>query len=275
MAHPMLKDARSGHTDKLRKMTEDYGAAGGPSMNKAAPVNRPKGDIGDDEEIGFGVEGGAAKPRADRASRRPSIANPVATYKRGGAVRKADGGDVSSIEAANRDQAMSKPADRARGGRTKHGKGTHVNVIVAPQGGGAGAGAGAPPPVLPMPPPMAGGPPGMPPGMPPKPLMGAAPPPGLPMAPGAPGGMPPGIMPPRARGGRVHADEAQDKDLIQRTLKNEGLIRSDKEEPVGVGRAKGGRINSIHDMTAGSLSGEGRLQKAELQSKHRPKPQAV
>ena len=72
-------------------------------------------------------------------------------------------------------------------------------------------------------------------------------------------------MPPRAKGGRVHADKAQDVDLIKKTLRDEGLTRSDKPVKMGiVGRAKGGKITSIHDMDAGSMSGEGRLQKAEL-----------
>ena len=80
-------------------------------------------------------------------------------------------------------------------------------------------------------------------------------------------------MPPRAKGGRVkHADEAQDKELIMQTLKNEGLIRSDSE----VKRARGGKINSIHDMDAGSMSGPGRIEKAELQKNAgRKAPQEV
>lgn len=88
---------------------------------------------------------------------------------------------------------------------------------------------------------------------------------GLPMAPGAPGGMPPGIMPPRAKGGRVKRAEGGDVEP-ERTLKNEGLTRSDKAQKMGIeGRAKGGKIMSIHDMDAGAVSGPGRLEKAELQ----------
>ena len=83
---------------------------------------------------------------------------------------------------------------RARGGRTRHGGKTVVNVIAG--GGHPGMGAGGPPM---MPPPGA---------MPPRPPM-AAPPPGMP-----PGGMPPGAMPPgagmppmgpRRTGGRAYA----------------------------------------------------------------------
>lgn len=176
-------------------------------------------------------------------------------FKHGGKVRHRDsGGDVSPIEEANKDQAEANMKStgggviaRARGGRAKHKGATHVNVIVAPQGSNTpppGAGpspqlaalaAGAHPPM--------GGPPMPPPGGPPP----GAPPMGMP--PGGPGGPPPG-MPMRARGGKVmggHPDASQDKDLIQKTLREEGLVR----------KAKGGGIH----MTAGAVTGEGRLEK--------------
>ena len=273
MAHPNRQDAADGHTAKLRRMTEDYGSAAGPSENIPAESNRLKGE-GPEDEIGFGADSSAPKARGDRASRRTTAANPVSTYRKGGRVhhgkKRADGGDVSAIEEANKNQSI---ASRARGGRMK-GKGTHVNVIVAPQGAG-GPGA-VPPPVIPVggPPPAAAMPPRppmMPPGAPP--MGGAMPPPGLVGAPGAPGGMPPGIMPPRAKGGRVkHADEKEDKALIMKTLRDEGLTRADHE----VKRARGGKIKNIHDMTAGAASGEGRLEKIELQEHiGRKAPQTV
>lgn len=79
---------------------------------------------------------------------------------------------------------------RARGGSAGHGggkKSTHVNVIVAPQGGGMR-------PAMPMAPGMGGGAP-MPPRPPPAAPPPAAPPPGMP-----PGGMPPRPMVPPAPG---------------------------------------------------------------------------
>ena len=279
VAHPNRKEAAEGANAKMRRMTMDYGSASGPANNIPAESNRLKGE-GPEDSIGFGADASAPKARGDR-SKRTSAANPVSTYRKGGRVKKrADGGDVSPIEEANRDQAMSKPAERARGGRTK-GKGTHVNVIVAPQGGAGPMGGAMPPPVLPV-----GGPPGMPPGappmMPPKPPMagppmgGAMPPPGMGGAPGAPGGMPPGLMPPRAKGGRVkHADEAEDKALIMKTLKSEGLTRSDKPEKMGIEeRARGGKIEGY---TAGAASGEGRLEKIENYGRKtaHEKPQTV
>lgn len=102
----------------------------------------------------------------------------------------------------------------AKGGKVKHRGSTHVNVLVAPQGG-------APPPQrVPVPVPVPGGPPGA--GGPP---MGLARPPGVPppgagMPPGGPppglaGGIPPGLRPPgMKRGGGVkkRADGGGTKD---------------------------------------------------------------
>lgn len=102
---------------------------------------------------------------------------------------------------------------------------------------------GPPPGGPPMPPPGAGSPPGMPPGAPP--------------------------MPMRAKGGKVshmggHPDAAEDKALIKKTLREEGLVR----------KAKGGGVH----MTAGAATGNGRLEKMGIKvPNHRDgmKPQAV
>lgn len=122
-------------------------------------------------------------------------------------------------------------ARRARGGSTGK-KSTHVNVIVAPQGGGD-----HPPGMMPAAQPMA----------PPRPPM--APPPGAgqpmmpprpPMAPPPGGGMrPPGMM---KRGGGVSTSEEG--------VPAESLLQA----------AKGGKVPH---MTAGAMSGEGRIQKME------------
>lgn len=251
--HPNLKESRLGHNEKLRHLTDDYGLASGPANNIVAPMERAKDEAPGDGVVGFGSDSMNPKGRGDRPARRPNnISNPIPTYAKGGAVR----------------------------GRKGKGN-THVNVIVAPQ---SGPPAGPPmPPVIPpalarppMPPPGGGdGPPPGPMGKPP--MGGAMPPGGLPMAPGAPGGIAPGLIPPRAKGGRVHADEAQDKALIERTLKNEGLVRSDKAEKMGLrGRANGGRLpNQKHHMTAGAASGDGRLEKIGKTPHNAGRPQAV
>lgn len=145
------------------------------------------------------------------------------------------GGKVESSEVATKSEKPKARLDRyARGGKVKDKGRTTVNVIVAP-GGDKGA---APP--MPMPPPGAVPPPPMPS---PRPPMGAVPslPPGM-MPP--PGGAP---MPMRKRGGKVeHPDAAEDKKLIRAMVK-----------PADLKRAKGGRVA----MTAGALSGKGRLEK--------------
>lgn len=100
--------------------------------------------------------------------------------KRGGKVE----GDAPKMR-------MDRPG-RARGGKV-NGKGTKINIIIAPQGAG-GASAGAMPPGGPpvMPPPQAVRPP-----MPAPPMAAGAPPPGVGLPPPQPGPM-------RKDGGRVH-----------------------------------------------------------------------
>lgn len=168
-------------------------------------------------------------------------------------------------------------AKRARGGAThgkkKHGS-THVNVIVAPQGGAA------PPPMPPRPvmPPPGAPPPGMaPPGaMPPRP--------GMP-PPGAPGMMPPpgaGMM--RARGGKIWKRRDDGGAVSDDTRYGKGIPDAPKpgdESPASRARNKNtsaiwqGRVNANNDMAreqrkrggsipeeAGAMSGIGRIDKA-------------
>ena len=236
MAHPMSGSAEKMKSDKLHRMTRDYGSADQAS-NISGPTNRMKQE-GPEDDVGFGAESNAPKARADRSSRKnTTMANPIATYAAGGAV------------------------NRARGGRTKHKPSTHVNVIVAPQGAGAAAGGpmlppGGNPAVPPMPPP------GAPPGMGAKPPM--MPPPGMgpPGMGGSPGPMPPGGGMPglRAGGGRTYAKGGA---VVDAELKGEGL------KPA---RDKGGKVH----MTAGAVSGPGRLEKIAMYGKNaHMKPQEV
>lgn len=114
-------------------------------------------------------------------------AGSMAKFKKGGAVHSDEAEDKKLIKKMVKKDDLKVEGrstggrlDKyARGGRTKKGGGkTHINILVAPQGGKADAaappgpglppGAGGPPPGMkpPMgPPPGAGGPPGLPPGM--------------------------------------------------------------------------------------------------------------
>lgn len=166
-----------------------------------------------------------AHPHAEQRTAHVARANKMigrAGYRNGGSVRDDDAQDRKEIAAAvhkhekhdhkgepetklrsgghvDGEKGRAHLAKRARGGAMSHkgGKSTKVNVIVAPQGGGA-----HPVPVpVPVHPPGAGAPPGAAP-------MGG-PPMGGGMAP--PGGMPPGGgMPPmmRKRGGKIPHMEA-------------------------------------------------------------------
>lgn len=242
MAHPLKHDASSAHNAKLRRMTRHYGSASGPSNNRLAAVESLK-DEGPEDNVGFGADYAAATARSDKPARRAVAANPIATYKKGG--------KIAPVEIAS----------RARGGRLKgkgKGKGsTHVNVIVAPQGQPPGGGMPANPQLAALA--ASAGP---------KPPMGPpmAPPPGAGAPPMGPGGPPP--MMPRKRGGRAnHPDEAQDKQLIHRVLRQEGLERE---------RAQGGMVD-ISSVKSGADSGPGRLEKAALHRRHKSgmKPQAI
>jgi len=157
-------------------------------------------------KAGGAVHGKAMKHRADRPGR--AVGGALGGMMGANSMRPGmrTPAPVGGLAPANAMNMMRSPATpnmgqvrvplRARGGKVHKGKkgGTHVNVIVAPQG--AHPGAGMVPPVPgpapgPIHPPMAP-PPGLPPGMPPG---------GPPMAgpPGMPPGMPPRpVMPPMA-----------------------------------------------------------------------------
>lgn len=146
----------------------------------------------------------------------------------GGRMKRASGGGVGSGDAE--DLGIDGESAKKRGDRSARKSGTTVNIVIASKGTPGGAAA-----------PMPGGA-----------MMGVAP------SPLPPPRLPPGAPMMRKKGGRVeHSDEAQDRKLIKKML---------KEDDARMKRAKGGRLG----MTAGAESGPGRLEKTRIQKKTYP-----
>lgn len=165
---------------------------------------------------------------------------------------------------ARRSAAANPLPTYARGGKVKGA--TNVNIIVAPQSPQQpGPGAGPSPQLAALAQKAMGAPP-----------PGAMPPLGAPpmMSPGAGPGGPP--MMPRARGGKVkHSDEAEDKKLFHKMMAEHEQREAKMERAASKGRATGGRVPDLSSMDAGSMSGEGRLEKIKIQKRNLPKAQEV
>ena len=248
--HPMKKGSVESHNAKLKAMTSEYGAASGPANNIMASDEREKGE-GPAPVPGFGSESGEPRARGDRSSRRP-IANPVATYAKGGGV------------------------NRARGGRAK-GK-TNIVIHVSPGNTTPPQPAAAPQAMQPHPAmPLPTAPPPM------------APPQGLMPAGGPPPGAMPLVGMPRKRGGRADGGAAdydaqglgvpmaEDRNpapgdvysrgsdgVMQKTKIQPAYRKTREAEDPALARKRGGR--AYYDLEGGAGSGLGRLEKAGLAS---------
>ncbi len=265
MAHPHAahRQHKVEHS-RVAHITKGYAAGGAVHSDEAEDRTMVKGMV---KKSALKAEGGKPKHRADKPHR-----------ARGGKVKRADGGTAGKREynaqadeqaSPSSDYAMRQMMGRARGGRTKKGGKTVVNVINA---GGHQNPTPMAGPMAAAPPPMAGPP------MPPRPMPG--PPPG-PM-PGGPPGMPPG-MPPRKAGGRAYAKGGRvaDGPAYQEGRRNGTQVTHSpgKNDQAGLNRgkpityARGGKVESPNGVAAatklpgGSGGGEARLAKEKRASR--------
>ena len=218
MAHPM-NEHRQHHVEKRRvhHIAKGYASGGAVEENDKKSVEKSvrKGEMR--------AEGKLPKHRMDKRARGGKVGLEMHGGGKFGRGRK-DGDQPTDYE-GDRQEGKGTERSYAKGGRTRHGGKTVVNVIA---GGHPGMGA---PPMMP--------PAGPPPAMPPRPPM-AAPPGAMPGAMPPGGGMPP--MGPRARGGRAYASGGAVKDgpTWKEGVRNGTQVQHSpgKSDTANIGRSK-------------------------------------
>lgn len=157
------------------------------------------------------------------------------------------------------------PLARANGGRTKAKGKTNINIIIAT------GGKKEPESMVPTVPPAPMGAQPVPvPAAPPAAPMGIPPMPAAPMMGGAPAGPPAGPhMPPMPRksGGRVSKVAHSYKDMTAGSGSGEGRLQKTDIAKRSAHKSGGKVYRSYKDMDAGAGSGEGRLEKTEIQKR--------
>lgn len=208
---------------------------------------------------------GAATERSSGSRNVPGTNIPASKIYTPGQMKRIEQG-YKKGGSATRPAPMPKRMQRKTGGRAAR-PGTNVNIVIAskPTGEAPPMGGVVKPPMdMPLPPPAM--PPGLPPGMPaPMPMPPLG---GMGAPPPAPGGGMPPRMPPmaRKRGGKVYQSY---RDMDAGAASGEGrLEKAEIQARKRDARRAGGKVyRSYKDMDAGAGSGEGRLEKSEIQKR--------
>ena len=302
-AKPLNASVKTGARPIMKPSSKGVGESNAARDTKAAIGNPKRGAY----KSGGAVKDAGVKDKKALGAIDPSPKRgPAGHYKKGGKVKKEEGGGLASklneltgykSPAKKQEEGMPDPsknvsvdyrkmksdtdrldrmsspykkggrAERKAGGRTRAKGKTNINIVIA-----AGRKAGPEAPALDM----AAGMPSAGANIPvPMPGAGAPPPAALPMGgpPGAPTPGIPGMPPGRKAGGRITKVASSYKDMQAGAASGEGRLQKTdiaKRHADAPARKRGGKVySSYKDMDAGAGSGPGRLEKTEIEKKQR------